>query len=191
MTASQNDDMSVLCSAIKASSERALEVVFRRLRQPLLRYAASIVRSAAAADDIVQDVFSDLWDMRRELDTSRSLEALLYRMCRNRAYTVRRNASTRERKHDEIRITSNASLTPNMAAALDSTELDGRLRVWIDELPERQREALLLCRLQDLSHREVADVMGVSPRTVNNHIIRALDTLKARIRTLEPNLLPE
>ncbi|MFB6272415.1 MAG: sigma factor-like helix-turn-helix DNA-binding protein, partial [Salinibacter sp.] len=49
--------------------------------------------------------------------------------------------------------------------------------------------ALVLSRFDGLSHEEVADVMDISPRTVNNHIVRALKHLRGRIRDYEPNLL--
>jgi RNA polymerase sigma-70 factor (ECF subfamily) len=63
------------------------------------------------------------------------------------------------------------------------------LHLWIKELPERQREALMLSRYHDLSHREIALIMRISPRTVNNHIIRALNHLNERIQTFEPAIL--
>ncbi len=60
---------------------------------------------------------------------------------------------------------------------------------WINELPLRQREALILSRYQGLSHQEVAAIMDVSPRTVNNHLVRALKYIHGQIQRYEPSLL--
>jgi RNA polymerase sigma-70 factor (ECF subfamily) len=177
-----------LCRRLKASDENAFSAIFGQWRPILLRYAGSIVDDGATAHDVVQDVFVDLWEMRTRLDPSQSLRALLYRMTRYRAFTQKRNYRTRSRKHDEIRQQADPPLT-GPAEALEASDLQNRLHTWIDKLPERQREALVLSRMHDLSHREIADIMGVSPRTVNNHIIRALGTLMSRIEALEPTLL--
>ena len=72
---------------------------------------------------------------------------------------------------------------------MDARDLEDRLHDWIADLPDRQREALELSRFRGLSHEDVAGIMDISPRTVNNHIVRALRSLRERIRTYEPSLL--
>lgn len=64
-----------------------------------------------------------------------------------------------------------------------------KFREWIYDLPERQREAFLLSREQDLSHEEIAEVMDVSPNTVNNHIVKAMRALRDRLKDFRPDLL--
>lgn len=64
-----------------------------------------------------------------------------------------------------------------------SNEADERpelLKQWIKDLPSRQREAFKLSRYEGLDHDEIAQVMGISANTVNNHIVAALDTLRSR-----------
>jgi RNA polymerase sigma-70 factor (ECF subfamily) len=56
-------------------------------------------------------------------------------------------------------------------------------------LPDRQREALLLSRYEGLSHAEIAEIMGVSPRTVNNHLVSALKSIRNNVVAFEPALL--
>lgn len=64
---------------------------------------------------------------------------------------------------------------------MDSDALRTRMRAWIDDLPERQREAFRLSRFDDLTHDEIADVMDIAPRTVTNHVTKALQTLRDRL----------
>ncbi len=180
-----------LCRRLKASDRKAFEQLFRLLREGLLRYVRSLIHDETVAHDLVQDVFVYLWGLRETLDPSRSLKAYLYSMARNRAYRFMRDERTHAEKHAFLKQQA-AAQTPGVEepdARLDADVLTQRLRVWIGALPERQREALLLSRFHALSHREVASVMGVSPRTVNNHIMRALEHLQDRIQTFEPTLM--
>lgn len=176
-----------LCRRIKASDRAAFEEVFRRFRNEMLRYVRGIVRRDAVANDLVQDVFLDLWGTRKGLDPSRSLRAYLYGMARNRALRYLRDTRTHGRKHAIIQQEAHGRATNGIESYqdVDAGRLGALLHRWIDELPDRQREALLLSRYHDLSHREIALVMGISPRTVNNHIMRALKHLNDRVQTFE------
>ena len=183
-----SEPLEELCRRLKASDRGAFEQVFRRLREGLLRYVRSIVERDAVAHDLVQDVFVYLWNLRETLDPSRPLKAYLYRMARNRAYRFLRDERAHAAKHAILK-RQTAAQTPGpeqQDARIDAAVLSQKLRVWIGALPERQREALLLSRFHGLSHREIAAIMDISPRTVNNHIMRALERLQERIETFEP-----
>lgn len=170
------------CRRIKASDREAFGALFDALHDPLARYALQITGRKAAAQDVVQYVFTSLWDMRESLDPEESLEALLFRMVRNRAYNVERDRRTRETKHQALRRDTDP-VRPDLGAQMDAEQLEENLRTWIAELPDRQREALALSRFEGLSHDAIASVMDISPRTVNNHIVKALKKLRRRVRS--------
>ena len=170
------------CRRIKASDRAAFKAVFDALHDPLARYALQMTGREAAAQDIVQYAFASLWDMRADLDPDESLEALLFRIVRNRAYNTERDRRTRDRKHDELKRDTDP-VQPDAGAQLDADRLAADLRARMDELPDRQREALSLSRFEGLSHEAIAEVMDISPRTVNNHIVRALKTLRRWVRS--------
>ena len=157
----------------------------------MLRYVRGIVRRESVAHDLVQDVFLDLWGTRHRLDPNCSLKAYLYGMARNRALRYLRDTRTHGMKHELLR--READTHPSNGSErdhdIDAGLIGDMLHLWIKELPERQREALMLSRYHDLSHREIASIMRISPRTVNNHIIRALKHLNERIQTFEPAIL--
>lgn len=179
------------CRRLKASDRGAYAELFEEMYEPLFRYVRSITKGPESARDVTQDVFIRLWEARDSLSPGQSLEAYLYRMARNRAYNHQRNRRTRTEKEDTVREQTTAQpappTPPDTQAGAD--QLEDRLWRWIGELTERQREALVLSRFDGLSHDEVADVMDISPRTVNNHIVRALKHLRGRIRDYEPTLL--
>jgi RNA polymerase sigma-70 factor (ECF subfamily) len=180
-----------LCRRIIVSDRSAFEEVFRRFRDEMLRYVRGIIRSESVAHDLVQDVFVDLWGTRHTLDPSRSLKAFLYGMARNRALRYLRDTRAHGRKHTLLQREADTHISNGSERDhdVDAALLGDMLHQWIDELPDRQQEALMLSRYHDLSHHEIALVMDISPRTVNNHIIRALKHLNERIQTFEPAIL--
>jgi len=129
-------------------------------------------------------VFLDLWLRRTTLDPEQPLRPYLYRMARNRALRHLRDERRRACKRAEQlpKTPPIEPLSPDDHVA--SRQLETLLARWLDELPERQREVLVLSRWHGLSHREIARVMGISPRTVNNHMLRALETLRRRLQAL-------
>jgi len=187
------DPMALLCRRLQESDEAALKVIFHRMRQRLMAYVRSMVGGDVAAHDIVQDVFASLWEMRTGLDPSQSLEALLYRMTRNRTYTYKRNRQNRIRKQEAVAEHAQRGapsvLGSNPEEKIDADGLERRIHTWIEALPDRQKEALTLSRQHGLSHKEVAHAMEISPRTVNNHIVRALNTLQEKVEAYDPSLL--
>lgn len=185
------DSLEALCRRLIASDRSAFETIFRKSRDNLLRYAYTIVPGGTVAQDLVQDVFVDLWGRRRRLDPSRPLLPYLYRMTRNRAYRYLRDERSHTAKHGRLSkdATHRTQQPVRPEEELDSDVLARRLDQWIDELPNRQREALLLSRVHALTHQEISSIMDISPRTVNNHLVRALKHLQGRIQAFEPLLL--
>lgn len=173
---------------IRDSDASAFEDFFRALHAPLVRYAEGLVGDAALAGDLTQDAFVRIWESRGRIDPDRSLEAFAYRTVRNLCLN-----RIRDRKNREELLA--AGYEPPSGEPQDPEELLGgsrlaaRLEGWIAALPDRQREALRLSRFHGLSHDEVADAMGVSARTVNNHLVRALRAIRDRVRAYEPSLL--
>jgi RNA polymerase sigma-70 factor, ECF subfamily len=165
---------------LAASDATAMQELFAATHDELRRYADSLVRDDATARDVVQEAYIRIWARRLEVDPERSVRALLYRTVRNLALNHLRDASNRSTllaEHGSLP----AWRDPGPEATASANDLAETLRRWIDELPERQREALALSRFQGLSHEEIAAVMGIAPRTVNNHLVRALQTLRSRL----------
>lgn len=181
-----------LAERLAASDRDALESVFRRLSEPVFRYVSGMMEDEATARDITQDTFLRLWSAREELADVESLPAYVFRMARNRVYD--RERDERARRDRRSRIGTEAGIRPGGPAdpdeSLEARELRELLESWIEDLPDRQREALVLSRREALSHEEIGGVMGISPHTVNNHIVSGLKKLRRRARQERPELLP-
>ena len=180
-------DLADLARGVRAGDLAAFEALFRLLHPMLSRIAHSLTDRPAEADDAVQETFARLWERRERVDPERSVRAYLARSVRNRMLNARRDAQTRA-----TLLADNAgALQPRHAARPDEAThgagLAERLRAFLDELPDRQRTAIALTRFDGLSHLEAAAAMDCSPRTVNNHIVRGLRTLRDRLRAYDPD----
>lgn len=171
---------------LRDADRQAYGEVFQTLHEPLLRYAWRHTHDAEAARDVVQDAFMKLWQVRDTLDPGASLRGLLYTMVRNRALNYNRDHANRQTPL-ELTDVPQAPSTIGPGDTLDADRLQEKLRHWIDDLPARRREAFRLSRFEGLSHDEIANVMGLSPSTVNRHIVLALQTLRDRLRTFDPD----
>ena len=162
--------------------------LFRTMYPALLRYAMRFGLARQAADDVVQETFLRLWRDRNTIVIRISMNAMLYTMVRNRALNVKR---------DTRRIASDVDVSDALGSVGDSVsdagiedEIDARrlreiLHAWIDDLPARRAEAFVLSRFHDLSHADIAVIMGLSKRTVDTHILLALRELRVRLDKMQ------
>jgi len=173
-----DDQFTIWAKKIRRSNQKAFDELFRSFYPVLVRFAVRYLRDKTAAKDVVQDCFVTLWKKRGRIDPEKSLKSYLFTMVRNRSLNDIRDRSATEVDHEF------ASSQPVVEPAVQD-EPDGqpeklrkKFENWINELPERQREAFQLSRFEGLDHQEIARVMELSPKTVNNHIVAALGTLK-------------
>jgi len=173
---------------LRDSDRQAYTRVFEATYDALYRYAWYFTHDEETTYDVLQDVFLKLWQVRERIDPARSLKALLYQMVRNTALNHIRHARRHAADALDEMVIEPASSSPS-ESSFDVQALDDHIRGWIDELPTRRREAFLLSRYQGLSHAEIADVMNLAPKTVNNHIVLALQHLRTRLLAHQPDLV--
>ena len=167
---------------LRESDKTAYAELFKEMSAKLVRYAKTIVRDEAAAYDVLQDVFLKLWEKRGTLNPESSLQSLLYTMTRNASLNVQRKQSYlvhADYLPDEVDVRQGTG--NSVEIEIDAQDLSVRLNWWIEELPDRRREAFVLSRHYELSHKEISDIMGLSERTVNTHIFLALKHLRSRL----------
>lgn len=174
----------VLAAAIRAGDEASFEALFRTHSRRLFLFAEGYVRSAEVAEDIVADVFVRVWERRGELELRSTWQSYLYTATRNRALTHLEHLRVTQRVHAataDDRPPGLGSPTPATDADVQVRELEEAVERAIGLLPERTREAFVLHRKHGLSYAEVAQTMGIAPRTVEVLIRRALKTLRSQL----------
>ena len=173
-----SNDAELVTRIIRGDRE-AFELLFREHYASLVRFAEGLVRSREVAEDTVQEVLFNLWRQRETLRVEESVRAYLFRSVRNRALNHLRNERVR---HEAVPHLVNEAPA---AAAGDSRVVEGELeqaiRNAVAELPPRCREVFELSRAQGLRYSEIAATLGISVKTVETQMGRALKTLRDRL----------
>jgi RNA polymerase sigma-70 factor (family 1) len=163
-----------LVKAIRESNAEAFKTLYFRYYDPLFRYVWYRTRSSEFVRDVMQDLFTRVWQNRRTLDPGQSIKAYLYRIAHNLLIDdIRREAL---RKDHLIETTIQNDAIPD-----DDPELRMDIQKAVEELPGTLREAFMLNRYQGLKYSEIAEVCGVSIKTVESRISQALEILRKKL----------
>ena len=151
-----------------------VEAALQRYEAPLIRCAAGIVGDEQRARDVVQETFLKLCQAKRD-DLDDRLAAWLYTVCRNRALDVRKKEGRRG-PLDNVDTLANGGASPHQLAA--RSQAHRQVLRAVDQLPHDQAEAFRLKFADQLTYREIGQVMGKSLGTVSNLITAALATVR-------------
>jgi RNA polymerase sigma-70 factor (ECF subfamily) len=167
-----------LIRRIRAGDERALEVVFRAHYVSMCTVVRRIVFAPDVAEELVQDVFFKLWSKRESIAEIDALKTYLYRAARNTALNHLRRQKL-ENAYEEREASkgepSAVEATDDSAAA---TDLTVAVQAAIARLPDRCREIFLMSRDGGLTYNEIAKDLGISIKTVETQMGRALKSLR-------------
>lgn len=167
-----------LLDRLRAGEHQAFEVIFRAHYPQLVGLAEAILRARAPAEDVAQDVMLELWRRRQEIALETSLRAYLLRATRNRALNQIRHRRVAERARSE---TAGQSAAPAADEDLAAQELRAAVARAVSDLPERCREVFELSRVHGLKYAEIAQVLGISIKTVETQMGRAIRVLRQRL----------
>jgi RNA polymerase sigma-70 factor (ECF subfamily) len=158
---------------LRQGDVQALDLLLTNYSAGLIRYAATIVGSIDAAEDVVQDVFIKVWNVRSTLKPTGDFGAYLLRMTRNRALDVMRHERAEARRHQTADALERVGYNEG-AVAVETDELARRLFHAIDSLPQRSRDVFLMRKRSGLSSVAVAQALGITVAAVHVHLSRAL-----------------
>lgn len=168
------------------------KTLFRRYYANLLFYATRIV-GEDEAEDVVQDVFVELWRRKETMKVGEQIQAFLYRAVYTRALNVLKHrdiVNSYEAVALEIhkkRIEFYQPDSNEVVKRIEDSELRRKLSEAINELPDKCRMVFRLSYLHDMKNKEIAETMGISLRTVEAHMYKALKLLRDKLGYL--NLL--
>lgn len=165
---------------MKPLDKQAFEEIFRALHAPLCRYAYTFLKDEAEAEETVQTVFLALWERRQDLQITISLKAYLYQMVQNRSLNQLKHEKIKEtyKQYNQAQINQNPS---NASHLTIHNELSARIEEAIQELPEQCRKVFQMSRVDELKYSEIAEILSISIKTVENHMGKALKHLRERL----------
>ena len=175
--------------SIRKGNREAFNDLFRDQYENLCRFALGYVDRLQIAEDIVQDVFFDLWENRNSLEIERTIKAYTYGMTRHRALKHLRRTQIRDEwsATGDLRKITASSSPAQVGDLIVQKEHRKQAEKAIDALSERQRQIFLLSRYHDLTYSEIAVALDISSKTVETHMSRALKVLHSRLEVVMPS----
>jgi len=168
-----------LLERLRRGDTSAFDAIFRTWYGPLVGTAERMLRDRAVAEELVQDVMLELWRRRETLTSDGSAQAYLFQATRNRVLNHLRHLKIEQRSEPEVR--GESSSTPPADAALAQEELGVAVQRAVQALPDRCREVFELSRVHGLKYAEIAHSLGISVKTVEAQMGKALRTLRERL----------
>jgi RNA polymerase sigma-70 factor (family 1) len=170
-----------LIALMKEDDHAAFNEVYDRYWKFLLQAVYQVSRHRADSLDICQTVFLWLWENRAKIRITASLKGYLYSAVKYKLANLIRNGKVRETLFDDLEAIDIQTYKSN---ELELKQLQDFIHQLIHELPVRCREVFLLSRNEQLSHKEIAERLGISEKTVEDHITRAIGKLRGPLERL-------
>ena len=158
-----------LIRQIANGDEEAFEKLFNTYFRYLHNVAYNRLRSGEVAEDIVQDIFADLWKNRKTLKIHTSVQSWLFQAVKNRVYKYIRHRSVREKEmyirriHDDYYA---QNPFPQSQKVIEGEELKHMVSAHLNDLPEKSRTIFSLSREEQYTHNQNAEKLNCSPKTV-------------------------
>ena len=166
--------------AIRQGNERVYETVFRKHYQALCNYACGILKDMDDAEEVVQSIFLKLWEQREGIEINVSLKAYLYRAvhntCLNRLKHLKIQETYRQYVGDYLEDTFDSATD-----IMDKNELENRISEALEKLPEQCRLIFKMSRFEELKYQEIANKLGLSIKTIENQIGKALRIMRTEL----------
>ena len=187
MKGTYQSDNDFLLSAVQRGDQKAFDTLFRRYYPMLCAYGHRFVE-LEDAEEIVEDSLLWIWENRETLVIEPSLNSYLFKMVYRRALNKLAPIDATQR--------ADTRFYEEMQEMLQDTdyyqieELAKRIEDAVAALPESYREAFVMHRFRDMSYKEIAETLGVSPKTIDYRIQQALKQLRVDLKDYLPLLLP-
>ena len=173
------DSDTYLFQRMKNDDEEAFELIFKKHYKLVYNYARYYITDETACHDVTQDVFTYLWEMRHKIEIKQTLKSYLLSASHNTSINYLKKETNKQRH-----LSGFFHESPQKEDGYDiifEGALIESLNSIINELPPQCKEIFYLSRLNGLKHKEIANKLNISPRTVETQIYRALKTIKNKL----------
>jgi len=173
-----------LVIGLKKDDHSSFKSLFELYSKSLFRFSLSYLKSTEAAEDVVQEVFSKVWDKRKELKTDTSFKSYLFTIALN---SIRKQFNKLARLNGvKHYILLNSAKNKSTFDDKDNyQELLDKLDELIATMPEKRRQVFLKKKLEEKSLKEIAQELDITPKTVEYHITEAMKFLKKEFEKLQ------
>jgi len=160
--------------------DHAFEQLFKDHFKALHAYAYVILKDEDDAEEIVQNMFLKFWEKRDLLTVQSSLKAYLYKCVYNDSLNFLKHQKIKTKYQDFATYTMNPENEP-ASSKIEMTELTFNLNIALNRLPEQCRTIFQMSRFEELKYREIAERLGLSVKTIENQMGKALRILRLEL----------
>jgi len=173
-------------SPVGAGSTALFEQLFKAHFKDLHGYACSIVKDDATAEEMVQNVFYKLWEKKDRVNIEQSVSGYLYRAVYNECMNYLKH--NKVKRNYQVHVNSTSSEAFDGEEQVELRELQQKIQTALSELPEQCRTIFHLSRNEELKYSNIADKLGISMKTVEYQMGKALKLLRSKLADFLPVL---
>ncbi len=155
----------------------AFEEIYNRSNKALYAYITRFIKIPAITEDILQEVFLKVWEVRERINSGLSFKAYLYRICRNKIYkTLRKMASD-----DVLRLQLSSHLQTETESAdikLQWQQYENAFNTAVSQLPPQRQKIFRLCRQEGYTYAQIAQELNISRNTIKEHMVLSVRFIK-------------
>lgn len=154
----------------------------------MVSYAFNFVKEQEGSEEIVQEVFFQLWVNRKKTEIKTSISSYLYRAVRNRCINLIKHIEIRE-NYKQQNSAEIDKQDKEYSDPLSVSELDKKIRACIDNLPMQRKKIFLMSRYEEMTYGEIAEKMGLSKKTIENQMGKVLQYLRTELKEYMPLII--
>jgi len=166
---------------LKNGDTLAFYNIYERYCKKLYHFVLKSIKQETDAEEIVQDVFVKIWEMRDKIETNTSFESFLFRIAYNETMDLFRKRISEKKYVEYIKSIQQSEATTNTTDELRYNELSREIDSLLEELTPRQREVFCLSRSEGFSNKEISKKLDISENTVKKHLLNARSYLKSHL----------
>lgn len=173
----------LLLSALGNSNRKAFAMLYNLYAGKCLHFVQSIVKDEDVAKDITHDIFVKVWIKRDVVSKVDNFSSYLFKMVRNAVMDSLESAVVQRRFLSESLAVSN-ELCSFVDEKISLDELQRLIFKTVSQMPKQRQKIFMLSRFKGIPNMRIAQMLGLNPRTVENHITNALSDLKVSLSKL-------
>ena len=170
---------------LQTQPDQAIECLFREHYRYVCHAVYRVLPDMVLVEDLVQEVFYELWRKKDRLNIQTSFKAYLRRAAVNKTLNYIRDQKIKVSEPTDDLPLRSAEVTSH--ERLDAQDLQSAINRAVDQLPERCRAVFMLSRFEDQTYREIAEGLNISVKTVENQMSKALRHLRTALASFLPD----
>ena len=163
-------------------NEDSFEVLFNYYYPRLYNFSKSFLKIEDGIDDILQEVFVKIWQKRKSITSTVTFNSYIFTIARNLLLNELRRRLNSENIKEDVQSLSTAE-EYSSSQQIEFRELKEVVDYVIDKHPERRKDIFILSRVEGLSHKEIAEKLGIKTKTVEYHISLVIKSLKEEFKS--------